>query len=234
MDYAAVFSMSGLSKLIAFIIVLIVGYIISKIIESVVAGALRRVGFNRRVEDLPQGNVVRKLSANPSSMVGRFAFWLGIIITVTVALSVLNIPVFNQFLAGVYGYVPNILAAIIILALAIALATAASAVSHRLMGDTPTGRMLAVVLPVLIIAISSFAILEQLKIAPTIVTITYAVLLGSLGLGFALAFGLGGRPVAERLLDQGYELGRRNVDRVRQDLTRGKNRANEEKKRYTE
>ena len=75
------------------------------------------------------------------------------------------------------------------------------------MGDTPTGKLVATVAPLLIMAIATFMILNQLQIAPAIVTITYAVLLGSLGLGMALAFGLGGRETAAQLVSGAYDKG---------------------------
>ena len=52
--------------------------------------------------------------------------------------------------------------------------------------------------------IATFMILDQLDIAPAIVEITYIALLGSVALGMAIAFGLGGREVAARLLEDAY------------------------------
>ena len=56
-------------------------------------------------------------------------------------------------------------------------------------------------------AIAAFMILDQLKIATNIVVITYAALVGAVALGMALAFGLGGRDVAGRLLETAYARG---------------------------
>jgi len=80
---------------------------------------------------------------------------------------------------------------------------------------------------VLIMAIAVFMILEQLKIATAIVTITYAALLGAIALGSALAFGLGGRDVAAQMLPGAYDKGRENSDQFKRDLDRGKQRAEE-------
>ena len=57
-------------------------------------------------------------------------------------------------------------------------------------------------------AIAVFMILNQLRIATDIVTITYAALMGAVALGMALAFGLGGRDVASRMLEEAYARGR--------------------------
>ena len=71
--------------------------------------------------------------------------------------------------------------------------------------------------PVLIMAIGTFMVLDQLQIAPQIVTITYAALLGGLFLAMALAFGLGGRDVANRMLSEAYD---RERDRRRGRFSR--------------
>ena len=62
--------------------------------------------------------------------------------------------------------------------------------------------------------IATFMILDQLNIAPAIVEITYIALLGSVALGMAIAFGLGGRDVAARLLEDAYRAGPRAARRA--------------------
>jgi hypothetical protein len=69
-------------------------------------------------------------------------------------------------------------------------------------------------------------ILNQLRIAPAIVTITYAVLLGSLGLGMALAFGLGGETAA-RLVSGAYQKGQEQQGQVKHDMTLARDRGRE-------
>jgi hypothetical protein len=58
-------------------------------------------------------------------------------------------------------------------------------------------------------------ILEQLQIAPEIVRIAFAAVMFALALGLALAFGLGGRGVAERLLEEGYRRGQEQLEQRR-------------------
>ena len=56
-------------------------------------------------------------------------------------------------------------------------------------------------------------------------TITYAALIGGVFLAMALAFGLGGRDVASRMLNDAYDKGQQNRDRVKDDMQTGKDRA---------
>jgi hypothetical protein len=107
-------------------------------------------------------------------------------------------------------------------------AAAVGGLVARTMGDTPTGKVVGSVVPVLVMAIATFMILDQLQIAPEIVTITYAALIGGVFLAMALAFGLGGREVAGRMLADAYDKGQQERGRVRRDMELGKERGRQD------
>jgi peptidoglycan/LPS O-acetylase OafA/YrhL len=129
----------------------------------------------------------------------------------------------NQVLA----YLPNVLVAILIFVVAALISGAVAAGVSRVMGDTPTGKIVATVVPALVMVIAMFMILEQLQIAPEIVRIAFAAVMFALALGLALAFGLGGRGVAQQLLEDGYRKGREQRDQVKADLAAGRARTGE-------
>jgi hypothetical protein len=60
------------------------------------------------------------------------------------------------------------------------------------------------------------------------VTITYASLFGDVALGMALAFGLGGREVAARMLEGAYQAGHQNREQTKQVLQQGREAARDE------
>jgi hypothetical protein len=136
----------------------------------------------------------------------------------SLAVSVLGIPALTAFMAAIFAYVPNVLAATLIFLVAGALSAGAAGLISRVMGETATGRVARVVAPSVIMAIASFMILEQLQIAQGVVLITYAAIMGALALGSAIAFGLGGREVAGRILQGAYE---NNREQVKADVSQG-------------
>ena len=158
-------------------------------------------------------------------MIAAIAYWFIFLFAISVAISALKIPALTGFLNQIQNYLPNIVAAVLIFVVAAALAGVVGGAVHKLMGDTPTGRMVRAVVPTMILAIAVFMILTQLQIAPTIVTITYAALLGLLVLAGGLAFGLGGREVAAEMLRGAYDSGQRNVGQARRDAQLGRARA---------
>src|ERR671911_495988 len=165
-----------LPNLLGFLIVLLVGYIVAKVLQKVVALALEKAGTDRAVREGSSGEMVNRLvpDISPSALIGRLIF----IVATAVA-----------------GLLARVIA--------------------RTMGDSPSGKLAATAVPALVMAIAVFMILNQLQIATTIVTITYAAVMGAIALGMALAFGLGGRDVASRLLEDAYRKGQVERQRLR-------------------
>jgi hypothetical protein len=146
----------------------------------------------------------------------------------TIAVGALKIPALTGFLNDLIGYLPRIASAILIFVVAAVIAGGIAGVIAKTMGDTPTGKLVGTVAPTLVMAIAVFMILTQLRIAPTIVTITYAALLGFLALAGALAFGLGGRDVAAHIWQQTYQRSQDAAQQARQDAQVGRARAQDQ------
>lgn len=213
-----------LPGLIGALVILILGYFIAKIVGRLLAGGLARAGLDRTMLEGKTGEWVRKLTASPSHLIGTLAFWAIFLGAISLAATALGIDALTAFVASVYSYLPNVIAAVLIFLVAGAVAAGVSALATRFMGDTPTGRIVATAAPILVMTIATFMILDQLKIAEDIVVITYAALLGSVALGAALAFGLGGRDVAAEMLRGAYVKGQAATDQAKRDLETGRRR----------
>jgi hypothetical protein len=207
-------------NLIGFLIILLIGYIIARIVRAVVSTLLEKVGLDRALSGSPAGTYVERASpgARPSRLVGAIAFWFIFLYAIAVAVGALKIPALTNFMANVQNYLPNVIAAVLILVVGIAIAGAAGAFAQRLMGDTSAGRMARAIAPSLILAIVVFMVLTQLRIAPAIVITTYVALIGMLAVSGALAFGLGGREVAGDILRDAYDSARASRRPARRDV----------------
>jgi hypothetical protein len=219
-----------LPNILGFFVILAIGYVIARVVKTIATKALQKLGLDRALHQSDAGQYVERVSpgASPSRLIGAVAFWFIFLFAISAAIGALKIPALTAFLTQVQGYLPDVVAAVLIFVVAAALAGVVGGLAHKLMGDTPTGRVVRAVGPALILAIGTFMILNQLQIAQEIVTITYAALMGMLALAGALAFGLGGRDVAARMLEDAYSSGRQNMDQVRRDAQLGKERAQQE------
>src|ERR1700740_3599535 len=213
----------GLNSIIGFIpnlvgclIILFVGYLIARIVKVLVAKLLEKVGLDSALRRSKAASYVERVSpdARPSRLVAVVAFSFIFIYAIVAALDALKLRTLTTFMANVQNYLPNVIAAVLILVIGVAIAGAVGGLVDRLMGDTPGGRMAHTVAPTLILAIVVFMVLNQLKIASAIVTTTYIALIGMLAVAGALAFGLGGRDLAARMMRDAYDSSRHNGRRT--------------------
>src|SRR5688572_3022514 len=216
-----------LPKLLGFLVILAIGWIIAKVVKGIVTKLLQKVGVDRALHSGTAGQYVDKVAPDvrPSRLIGSLAFWFLFLGAVAIAVSQLGIAALENFVAAIGAYIPNIIAAVLIFLVAGVIAAAVGGLVARTMGDTPTGKVVGSVVPALVMAIATFMILNQLQIATEIVTITYAALLGAAALAMALAFGLGGRPLANRMLSDAYDKGQEQKGQVKDDMQTGKDRA---------
>jgi len=219
-----------LPKILAFLIILIVGYLIAKVVKKVVNKILDKVKVDNKLEKGKAGEFVGKMSpgGKPSHLVGAVAFWVIFLFALSSAIGALQIPALTTFMNQVLAYLPNVIAALLIFVVAAVIAGAVVAAVQKTMGDTPTGKLVETVVPALVMAAAVFMILTQLRIAPQIVIITYAALLGMLALAGALAFGLGGREVAAKMWSSAYQKGQEQSEQVKADAQTGKARAQDQ------
>lgn len=233
-DRAFTVFFAWLPALVGAIVVLIVGYLIAKIVGKLVTRVTQRAGLDRTLHSGPGGPTIEKVTPHPSRLLGIVVFWAIFLSAISLAASVLHIKALTAFVGAVWSYLPNVIAAIAIFIIAGLIATAVAALASRVMGDTGIGRVVATGVPILVMTIATFMILNQLKIAPAIVTITYAAILGAIALGSAIAFGLGGRDVAARMLEGAYNNVQQNKQSWKRDLDQGVSRARDEASRVTE
>jgi small-conductance mechanosensitive channel len=194
--------LSFLPQLLGAIIILIIGYIVAKILQAVVGRVLRGIGFENWME---KGGIKQffdraQTNQDPTGIIGKLVFWFVFIIALTMAADVLGTPQVSAVLGQLVAYIPSIIAAILILILAALLANFVSGIVRGATGSD----LLASVAQYAIIVYAVFAAITELGIAVTLTAPTFLILLGAVALAAALAFGIGGREVAQDLLQKAY------------------------------
>lgn len=223
-----------LPQILGAILLLVIGYFVAKVLMRLTARGLKKMRFDRTLHTSPAGNVISRILESPTMFVSKVVFWLVFLGFVSMAVAALNLPALNAFMGAIYGYLPHVFAALLIFLVASAVSASAVAFVGRVMGKTPLAKTVAAVVPSLVMSIAVFMILQELMIAEGIVMITYTALIGAVALGLALAFGLGGRDVAARLLEQAYEAGRQNADTAKGELRRASRNTKREANRASE
>lgn len=175
-------------------ILLGVGIAVAKFVGDLLTNLLKGTGLDDVTDSLKTSGMDLDLS----KMIGQtVAVLIGLFFFVE-AINVLNLMVLNTIGAAIINYVPNVLFALIILALVVVGGKLLANAVTRATGSQLSGKVVEGILLVL----GVFMALSQLNLAATIVQTAFLFIIGGLSVAFALSFGLGGRDFASKQLER--------------------------------
>jgi hypothetical protein len=191
-------------NLLGALIVFIIGLIVASIIEKIVKEVLLRVGFNKIFDKTGWDDAFTKadLKLNPAEFIGKIIKLTLIIIFLMPAAEMVGLPEFAIFLKGVINYIPHVLVAAFMVAVASLFADVLSKIAIASVEKVGEGYsvLAGTVVKWAIWFFAILAILNELQIFRELVNTIFTGLVAVLVLAFGLSFGLGGKDVASELL----------------------------------
>jgi mechanosensitive ion channel-like protein len=191
-------------RLVSFLIILLVGWIISYVIGKAVTMLLRKVGFERLSERAGLTRMERRMGMklDTAGILGKIVFWFIFLIFLVPATDSLGLPTISNILDTIIAYLPNVFVAVLVLFLGTLLGVFAGDLVRGGSRGANIGnpRILGEIARWSVIGFAAMIALEQLRIAPALINVLFSAIVASLALAFGLAFGLGGRETAQRWL----------------------------------
>lgn len=201
--------MAFLPELIGAIIIFVVGLIIARLLKKGAEKILKLVRFDSAGEKTGVKNFLEKgnITKTPSEIVGSLIYWFIMILVIIASFDALGLPIVSDLLNKVFIYIPNVVAAVIILTLGLLFGNLISAVVHTAASNAglTTAEGLGKAALYAIIIFSGAIALIQLGIGEEIVASAFKITFGCTALALALAFGLGGKEMAADYLKKWLE-----------------------------
>ncbi|MGH7481428.1 MAG: mechanosensitive ion channel family protein [Longimicrobiales bacterium] len=187
--------------------ILIAGYAIAKMVERGTDGALRRVGFDRWMRDGGVSEALERTGTgfDASTVLAKLVFWSMMLLVILLVANALGLGVVSALFAELLAYIPNVIAAVIILFLGLVLGEFVKDLVLASAGGVPGMPTLARAAKAVVVILAVFMALEQLDIAEDIVLVTFIAVVGAGALAAGIAFGLGGREIAAEIARDWYE-----------------------------
>ncbi|MFG3420380.1 hypothetical protein ACIBTZ_02330 [Micromonospora sp. NPDC049460] len=188
-----------LPKAVAFVAILVVGWLIAKAVLKIVDKVLERVGFDRAVE---RGGIRRALARSrydASDIVAKLAYYGVLLVTLQLAFGIWGPNPVSDLIAGVIAWLPRAFVAIVIVVVAAAIANAVKDIISGALGGLSYGRILASIASVFILGLGVIAALNQIGVATAVTTPVLVAVLATVG--GILVVGVGGglvRPMQSR------------------------------------
>ena len=197
----------ALPRLLAATIIVLVGWVISRIVEAVLRRLLVLARFNRLFE---RKGLNRALSsaALPSAaeMIARIVFWLVWISFILLGVQALGVVALQREVSDFVSLLPQFILALLIIFFGFLTANFLSraALLAAVNANSPSPRLVSSFVRFLVLLLVVTMGLERIGLGRGVVLVAFSVSFGAIMLGLAIAFGLGGRHVARRILQRRF------------------------------
>lgn len=194
-------------RLLGFLVILLVGWLIATLVSKALTVLLRKVGFDRMSERIGLTRFEQRMgvSMDSAGILGKIAFWFILLIFLAPAADALGVPAVSNILNQLVAYIPNVFVAILVLFLGALAATVVADIVRGATASTKIGNpsLFANLARYAIIGFAALIALEQLQIAPALLNELFGALVAAVAIAVGLAFGLGGQETARKLLTRG-------------------------------
>lgn len=203
------------SQLIAFVpslfaalVILILGLIISSILSKLAHKLVTLTRVDKLIHKIDGSKKFEEMGVkfDIAALIAWLVKWFFIIVTLIAVVNILKLTEVSRFLQDVANYIPNVVVAIVILAIGMVVGqfvhdiVERSAKASKIMAHT--AHSLSAVAKWAFIVFALMASLTQLKVAPELIQILFTGLVAMLALAFGLSFGLGGKEQASKWLER--------------------------------
>ncbi|GAB3086422.1 mechanosensitive ion channel family protein [Micromonospora schwarzwaldensis] len=188
-----------LPKAVAFVAILVAGWLIAKAVLKLVDKVLERVHFDRAVERGGIKTALARSKYDASDIVAKLAYYAVLLVTLQLAFGIWGPNPISDLIAMVVAWLPRAFVAIVIVVVAAAIARAVKDIISSALGGLSYGRVLANLASVFILGLGVIAALNQIGVATAVTTPVLIAVLATVG--GILVVGVGGglvRPMQSR------------------------------------
>jgi len=205
-----------LPRFMVMLIIIAIGFLVAYIAKYVFRAILRVAKVDRVSEQAGASRLLRRAELpTMSELLSRAIFWIIWVGFIMVGISVLGILSLQVMIASLIGLLPQVFVAFLILFVGL---LAANFFSRAVLlagvnAGLPSPKVLSETVRIVVGFLAFTMALEQISLGRETILVAFAIAFGALMLGLAIAFGLGGRHLARRVLEKRFLRG----DKERED-----------------
>lgn len=195
-----------LLNLLYTLVLVLVGFLIAKGLQWLVVTIFEALQLDKGSKQIGFNELLTKggLKKGPTELLGDLIYWLSIYVTVTAVANLLGLVAVKDLLGSLLAYLPAVLAAVYVLGAGVFVAIFLAAIVLIILNNIGLANagIIAKIVQYAIIIFAFLAALGQLGIDRNWIVTSISLIIGAVGLAFAIAFGLGAKDKAADLLDK--------------------------------
>lgn len=196
-----------LPRFLLMLVVILIGWVVAYLLKIIVRTILRVARIERMSEEAGASRLLRRAELpTMSELVSRAVFWVVWLGFIIVGISFLGIGSLQQQIADLIALLPQIFVAFLIIFVGLLAANffSRAALLAGVNAGVSSPRLLSGTVRIVIIFLALSMALEQVGLGRETMEIAFSIVFGAIMLGLAIAFGLGGRRLAGRLLERRF------------------------------
>lgn len=191
-------------RLLAAIIVFLVGLFLGKIVKKISVKLLESLNLSKLSKNSSFEKFLEKaeVKAQIEEIIGSILKFLIILVFIVTSINILGIPTISQLLNNILAYIPKVISAIFVLGIGTLLAGIIESLVKGSVGqfDGRTSRLLGKIASYIMMIFTVMAAFNELGIAKEFMNILFIGFVSMLSIGFGLAIGLGAKDVVSEFL----------------------------------
>jgi hypothetical protein len=202
-----------LPRIIVLVIIAFAGWVVAYVLKVFLRSILRLLKFDKLSESAGASQLLSR-AALPSAteLLIRFVFWVAWLGFILLGVSVLGIFGLQEQIAKFFLFLPRLFAALLTLFFGLLAAGffSRAALLAAVNANLPSPRLLSVCVRTIIIIFVLSMVFEEVGVAEETVLVAFGLAFGALMLGLAIAFGMGGKDLAQQFLERRFIRGRKD------------------------
>jgi len=194
-----------LPRTIVTLIIAFIGWVIAYLLKILVRSVLRLTRFSKLSENAGATQLLNQ-AALPSSteLLSRFVFWVAWAGFILLGISVLGIVGLQEYISRFFLFLPRLFVALVILFFGLLAASffSRAALLAAVNANFRSSRLVSISLRVIISIFTLSMAFEVLGVAEQTMLIAFGTAFGAVMLGLAIAFGIGGKDLAQDFLEE--------------------------------
>lgn len=205
-------------KLLGFLVILLIGWFVSRLIAKILDRGLRKVGFEKVCERAGTSSLLRDSEYDGTGIVTKVVYYALLLMTLQLALGIFGPNPVSSMINSIVAWLPRGLVAVVIIVVAMAIANAVRGIVGGALSAVSYGKTVTTAVWAVIVALGVIAALGQAGIATSV---SQPVLIAALAsVTGVLVVGVGGGLIApmrqrwERWLDTAEREGAKARDSI--------------------
>ena len=192
-------------KLFGALVILLIGWLIARAIKFALSKVLKAVNFDSLTEKVGINSYLSKagLKSRGSDLIAKLGYWIVMFTVLVLFFNSLGLEAVSGLLQDVINFIPNIIVACILLVVGMYLAQFVQGLAEGALkaGNFSNPGLVGKIAYGAIMFLTITLALNQLHIGEGILDNIISIVVGALGLGLSIAFGLGGQDWARKTIN---------------------------------